>query len=192
MLQKLQRQHEAQQQQLEKQIQLLQQQQQEMLLPPRVSGEGVSGEPGEPEGGQGSTSRLSQSSGPAAHLKDPANGVVGLEPAAPAAAGGACWWQREGSEGCSVLRASGPLWECPRLLLHNVEPLRKTNPRLRGSWRLRRGWAGGVIQSRSRGALQMGWLQPQLRAWRCQHWCWIGVGCRGGLGVVGTKRQAGG
>ncbi|XP_066833888.1 serine/threonine-protein kinase/endoribonuclease IRE2 [Anser cygnoides] len=87
LLTKLQRQHEAQQQQLEKQIQLLQQQQQEMLLPPRVSGEGVSGEPGEPEGGQGSTSRLSQSSGPAAHLKDPANGVVGLEPAALTAAG---------------------------------------------------------------------------------------------------------
>ncbi|XP_035168357.1 serine/threonine-protein kinase/endoribonuclease IRE1-like, partial [Oxyura jamaicensis] len=85
-LTKQQKQHEAQQQQLEKQIQLLQQQQ-EMLLPPRVSGEAVPGEPGEPEGGQGSTSRLSQSPGPSAHLKDPANGVVGLEPAAPVPAG---------------------------------------------------------------------------------------------------------
>lgn len=149
MLQKLQRQHKAQQQQLEKQIQLLQQQQQEMLLPPRVSGEGILGEPREPEGSQGRASWHSQSSG-SAHLKDPANGVGGLEPAVPAAAGGACWWEWEGNEGCSVLRASSPLWECPRLL-HNVEPLRKTNPHLGGLWRLRRGWAGGVSQSRSRG-----------------------------------------
>uniref|UniRef100_A0A8B9R842 non-specific serine/threonine protein kinase n=1 Tax=Anas platyrhynchos TaxID=8839 RepID=A0A8B9R842_ANAPL len=74
VLQKLQRQHEAQQQQLEKQIQLLQQQQQEMLLPPRVSGEGILGEPREPEGSQGRASWHSQSSG-SAHLKDPANGV---------------------------------------------------------------------------------------------------------------------
>ncbi|KAI6076638.1 Serine/threonine-protein kinase/endoribonuclease IRE2 [Aix galericulata] len=87
LLTKLQRQHEAQQQQLEKQIQLLQQQQQEMLLPPRASGEGVPGEPREPDGSQGHASQHSQSSGSSAHLKDPANGVGGLEPAVPAAAG---------------------------------------------------------------------------------------------------------
>uniref|UniRef100_A0A663EZW4 Serine/threonine-protein kinase/endoribonuclease IRE1 n=1 Tax=Aquila chrysaetos chrysaetos TaxID=223781 RepID=A0A663EZW4_AQUCH len=64
---KLQKQHAVQQQQLEKQIQLLQQQQ-EMLLPGRVSGEGVPAEPGEPGLSRGSASQLSQSSGPLAHV----------------------------------------------------------------------------------------------------------------------------
>ncbi|NXT30796.1 ERN1 endoribonuclease, partial [Pelecanoides urinatrix] len=85
LLMKLQKQHAVQQQQLEKQIQLLQQQQ-EMLLPGRVSGEGVPAEPGEPGLSRGSTSRLSQSSSPLARLKDLANGMVSPDPAVPAAA----------------------------------------------------------------------------------------------------------
>uniref|UniRef100_A0A8C3VCI0 non-specific serine/threonine protein kinase n=1 Tax=Catharus ustulatus TaxID=91951 RepID=A0A8C3VCI0_CATUS len=63
VLQKLQRQHAAQQQQLEEQIQLLQQQQ-EMLRPGRVSREGVPEEPRELELSQGSAAELSQSSSP--------------------------------------------------------------------------------------------------------------------------------
>ncbi|NXW01456.1 ERN1 endoribonuclease, partial [Fregetta grallaria] len=82
LLTKLQKQHVVQQQQLEKQIQLLQQQQ-EMLLPGRVSGEGVPAEPGL---SRGSTAQLSQSSGPPARLEDLANGMGSLEPAVPAAA----------------------------------------------------------------------------------------------------------
>ncbi|NXV88557.1 ERN1 endoribonuclease, partial [Calonectris borealis] len=85
LLMKLQKQHAVQQQQLEKQIQLLQQQQ-EMLLPGRVSAEGVPAEPGEPGLSQGSTSRLSQSSSPLARLKDLANGMVSRDLAVPAAA----------------------------------------------------------------------------------------------------------
>ncbi|NXG81962.1 ERN1 endoribonuclease, partial [Stercorarius parasiticus] len=85
LLTKLQKQHAVQQQQLEKQIQLLQQQQ-EMLLPGRVSGEGVPAEPGEPGLRQRSASQLSQSSSPSAHLKDLANGMVSPDPAVPAAA----------------------------------------------------------------------------------------------------------
>ncbi|NXI67651.1 ERN1 endoribonuclease, partial [Anseranas semipalmata] len=90
LLTRLQKQHEVQQQHLEKQIQLLQQQQQqqqEVLLPHRVSGEGVPAEPRELAGNRGSVSQLSQGSGPPARLKDPVNGVVSLEPAALAAAG---------------------------------------------------------------------------------------------------------
>ncbi|XP_068885936.1 serine/threonine-protein kinase/endoribonuclease IRE2 isoform X2 [Aphelocoma coerulescens] len=82
---KLQQQHVAQQQQLQEQIQLLQQQQ-EMLRPGRVSREGVPEEPRELELSQKSASELSQSSSPSAHLKDPANGMVSLEPAVPVAA----------------------------------------------------------------------------------------------------------
>ncbi|XP_054068584.1 serine/threonine-protein kinase/endoribonuclease IRE2 [Rissa tridactyla] len=85
LLTKLQKQHAVQQQQLEKQIQLLQQQQ-EMLLPGRVSGEGVPAEPGEPGLRRRSASQLSQSSSPSAHLKDSANGMVSPDPAVPAAA----------------------------------------------------------------------------------------------------------
>ncbi|KFW64645.1 Serine/threonine-protein kinase/endoribonuclease IRE1, partial [Pygoscelis adeliae] len=85
LLTKLQKQHAVQQQQLEKQIQLLQQQQ-EMLLPGRVSAEGVPAEPGEPGLSRGSTLQLSKSSGPSARLKDLANGMVSLDPAVPAAA----------------------------------------------------------------------------------------------------------
>ncbi|NXI40918.1 ERN1 endoribonuclease, partial [Galbula dea] len=82
---RLQKQHTVQQQQLEKQIQLLQQQQ-EMLLPGQVSGEGVPVEPRAPELRGRSTSQLSQGSSPSAHLKDLANGMVSLDPAVPAAA----------------------------------------------------------------------------------------------------------
>ncbi|NXL07034.1 ERN1 endoribonuclease, partial [Mesembrinibis cayennensis] len=85
LLTKLQKQHVVQQQQLEKQIQLLQRQQ-KMLLPGRVSGEGVPAEPGEPGLSQGSTSQLSQSSGPSARLKDLANGMVSPDLAVRAAA----------------------------------------------------------------------------------------------------------
>ncbi|NXU59605.1 ERN1 endoribonuclease, partial [Turnix velox] len=77
---KLQKQHTVQQQQLEKQIQLLQQQQ-EMLLPGRVSGEGVPAEPRDSEQRQRSTSQLSQSSSPSTHLKDVANGMLSPDPA---------------------------------------------------------------------------------------------------------------
>ncbi|NXC77236.1 ERN1 endoribonuclease, partial [Anhinga anhinga] len=77
---KLQKQHAVQQQHLEKQIQLLQQQQ-EMLLPGRVSGEGVPAEPGEPGLSQGSTWQLLQSSGP---LADLANGMVEGQPSSSA------------------------------------------------------------------------------------------------------------
>lgn len=89
MFQKLQQQHAVQQQQLEKQIQLLQQQQ-EMLLPGRVSGEGVSAEPGEPRMSREKASQLSQSSSPSALLKDLANGMVSRNPAVPKAAEGVC------------------------------------------------------------------------------------------------------
>ncbi|KFW84538.1 Serine/threonine-protein kinase/endoribonuclease IRE1, partial [Manacus vitellinus] len=85
VFQKLQRQHVAQQQQLEEQIQLLQQQQ-EMLLPGRVSGEGVPAGPGKPGLSRGSTLELSQSSGPSAPLEDPANGMVSPGLAVPEAA----------------------------------------------------------------------------------------------------------
>lgn len=85
MFQKLQQQHVAQQQQLQEQIQLLQQQQ-EMLRPGRVSREGIPEEPRELELSQKSALELSQSSSPSAHLKDPANGMVSLEPAVPVAA----------------------------------------------------------------------------------------------------------
>ncbi|NXX12281.1 ERN1 endoribonuclease, partial [Podargus strigoides] len=85
LLTKLQKQQAAQQQQLEKQIQLLQQQQ-EMLLPGRVSGEGVPAEPGELGLSRGSASQLSQSFSPSARLKDLANGTVSPDPAVPAAA----------------------------------------------------------------------------------------------------------
>ncbi|NWS53976.1 ERN1 endoribonuclease, partial [Chunga burmeisteri] len=85
LLTKLQKQHAVQQQQLEKQIQLLQQQQ-EMLLPGRVSGEGVPAEPGGPGLSQGSVWQLLQSSSPSAPLKDLANGMVSPAPAVPAAA----------------------------------------------------------------------------------------------------------
>ncbi|XP_010140318.1 PREDICTED: serine/threonine-protein kinase/endoribonuclease IRE1-like, partial [Buceros rhinoceros silvestris] len=78
-------QHAAQQQQLEKQIQLLQQQQ-EMLLPGRVSGDGVPSEPGEREMSWEKASQLSQSSSPSARLKDLANGMVSRDPAVPEAA----------------------------------------------------------------------------------------------------------
>lgn len=91
--QKQQKQHAVQQQQLEKQIQLLQQQQ-EMLLPGWVSGEGIPAEPRELGLSPGSTSQLSQSSGPSAHLKDLANGMVSLIPAVPAAAEGVCGRER--------------------------------------------------------------------------------------------------
>ncbi|NWS75039.1 ERN1 endoribonuclease, partial [Crotophaga sulcirostris] len=82
LLMKLQKQHTAQQQELEKQIQLLQQQQ-EMPLPGQVSEEGA--EPREPGPSQGSTSQVSQRSSPSACLKDLANGVVSPDPAVPAA-----------------------------------------------------------------------------------------------------------
>lgn len=89
VLQKLQRQHAAQQQQLEEQIQFLQQQQ-EMLRPGRVSREGIPEEPRELELSQGSAAELSQSSSPSACLKDLANGTLSPEPAVPAAAEGGC------------------------------------------------------------------------------------------------------
>ncbi|NXT75898.1 ERN1 endoribonuclease, partial [Zapornia atra] len=83
LLTKLQKQHAVQQQQLEKQIQLLQQ---EMLLPSRVSGEGVPAEPAEPGLSQGSVLQLLQSSSSSASLKDLANGMDSSDPAVPAAA----------------------------------------------------------------------------------------------------------
>lgn len=98
MFQKLQKQHAVQQQQLEKQIQLLQQQQ-EMLLPGRVSGEGVPAEPAEPGLRRRSASQLSQSSSPSAHLKDSANGMVSPDLAVPAAAEGVCRWEWARCEG---------------------------------------------------------------------------------------------
>ncbi|XP_010288316.1 PREDICTED: serine/threonine-protein kinase/endoribonuclease IRE1-like [Phaethon lepturus] len=79
---KLQKQHAVQQQQLEKQIQLLQQQQ-EMLLPGQVSGEGIPAEPGL---SRGNASQLSQSSSPLSRLKDLANGMVSPDSAVPTAA----------------------------------------------------------------------------------------------------------
>ncbi|NWR32992.1 ERN1 endoribonuclease, partial [Tachuris rubrigastra] len=85
LLMKLQWQHVVQQQQLEEQIQLLQQQQ-EMLLPGRVSREGVPAGPGKPGLSQGSTLELSQSSGPSACLEDLANGMVSPGLAVPEAA----------------------------------------------------------------------------------------------------------
>ncbi|NWH23100.1 ERN1 endoribonuclease, partial [Grus americana] len=85
LLTKLQKQHAVQQQQLEKQIQLLQQQQ-EMLLPSRVSKEGVPAEPREPGLSQGSALQLSQSSSPSACPKGLSNGMVSSDPAVPAAA----------------------------------------------------------------------------------------------------------
>ncbi|NXX81119.1 ERN1 endoribonuclease, partial [Urocolius indicus] len=85
---KLQKQHAVQQQHLEKQIQLLQQQQEQLLLPGRVSGEGVPAEPEEPGLSQGSAGRLWQSSGPMARRQDLANGVASLGLAVPAAATG--------------------------------------------------------------------------------------------------------
>ncbi|XP_064376059.1 serine/threonine-protein kinase/endoribonuclease IRE2 isoform X3 [Dromaius novaehollandiae] len=85
VLTKLQKQHEAQQQQLEKQIQLLQQQQ-EMLFPGRVSGESVPADPEELAVTQGSASQLSQGSGPSSYLKDLLNGVVSQGPAVRGAA----------------------------------------------------------------------------------------------------------
>lgn len=114
MFQKLQKQHAVQQQQLEKQIQLLQQQQ-EMLLPGWVSAEGVPAEPGEPGLSQGSTLQPSKSSGPSARLKDLANGMVSLDPAVPAAAEGMCRWKRARCEGRSVRRCCHPKQEqrCP-------------------------------------------------------------------------------
>ncbi|KFU93337.1 Serine/threonine-protein kinase/endoribonuclease IRE1, partial [Chaetura pelagica] len=75
------------QQQLGQQIQLLQQQQ-EMLLPGRVSGEGVPAEPRMLGLSQGSTSQLPQSSSPSDHPQDLANGMVSLDPAVPVAAEG--------------------------------------------------------------------------------------------------------
>lgn len=107
MFQKLQKQHAVQQQQLEKQIQLLQQQQ-EMLLPGRVSGESVPAEPGELGLSRGSASQLSQSSGPLARLKDLANGVVSPDPAVPAAAAGVCRWEQARCKGISVGRYCYP------------------------------------------------------------------------------------
>uniref|UniRef100_A0A8C3K9T4 Serine/threonine-protein kinase/endoribonuclease IRE1 n=1 Tax=Calidris pygmaea TaxID=425635 RepID=A0A8C3K9T4_9CHAR len=83
VFQKLQKQHAVQQQQLEKQIQLLQQQQ-EMLLPGRVSGEGVPAEPREPGLSQGSASQLSQRSSPSSHLKDLAEGWLSSSSSADA------------------------------------------------------------------------------------------------------------
>uniref|UniRef100_A0A8B9FLW6 Serine/threonine-protein kinase/endoribonuclease IRE1 n=1 Tax=Amazona collaria TaxID=241587 RepID=A0A8B9FLW6_9PSIT len=76
VFQRLQRRHVEQQQQLEKQIQLLQQQQ-EMLLPGRASREAAAAEPGLSQG------RASQHSG---HQKDLANGTASPDPAVPAAA----------------------------------------------------------------------------------------------------------
>lgn len=78
-----------QQQQLEKQIQLLQQQQ-EMLLPGRVSGEGVPAEPAELGMSREKASQLSQSSSSSARMKDLANGMVSRDPAVPKAAEGVC------------------------------------------------------------------------------------------------------
>ena len=114
MFQKLQKQHVVQQQQLEKQIQLLQQQQQ-MLLPGRVSGEGAPAEPREPGLSRGSTSQLLQSSGPSARLMDLANGMVSPDPAVPAAAEGVCGWERARCGGLSVCRCCHPKQEqrCP-------------------------------------------------------------------------------
>ncbi|NXV79112.1 ERN1 endoribonuclease, partial [Atlantisia rogersi] len=83
LLTKLQKQHAVQQQQLEKQIQLLQQ---EMLLPSRVSGEDVPAEPVEPGLSRGSPLQLSQSSSTSASLKDLANGMDSSDPAVPAVA----------------------------------------------------------------------------------------------------------
>uniref|UniRef100_A0A8B9PDG4 Serine/threonine-protein kinase/endoribonuclease IRE1 n=1 Tax=Apteryx owenii TaxID=8824 RepID=A0A8B9PDG4_APTOW len=85
LLTKLQKQHEAQQQQLEKQIQLLQQQQ-EMLFPGLVSGEGVPAGPEELGVTQRSASQLSQSSGPSSYPKDMVNGMVSQDPAVLGAA----------------------------------------------------------------------------------------------------------
>ncbi|XP_027539843.1 serine/threonine-protein kinase/endoribonuclease IRE2 isoform X1 [Neopelma chrysocephalum] len=91
LLMKLQQQqHMVQQQQLEEQIQLLQQQQ-EMLLPGRVSREGVPAGPGKPGLDRGSTLELStlelsQGSGPSAPLEDLANGMVSPGLAVPEAA----------------------------------------------------------------------------------------------------------
>ncbi|NXE54448.1 ERN1 endoribonuclease, partial [Casuarius casuarius] len=87
VLTKLQKQHEAQQQQLEKQIQLLQQQQ-EMLFPGRASGESVPADPEELRVTQGSASQLSQSSGPSSYLKDLLNGMVSQGPASSSADAG--------------------------------------------------------------------------------------------------------
>ncbi|NWI69473.1 ERN1 endoribonuclease, partial [Todus mexicanus] len=75
-----------QKQQLEKQIQLLQQQQQEMLPPGQVSEEGIPAEPREPGLSRGSVSQLSQGSNPSARVKELANGMGSLDPAAPQAA----------------------------------------------------------------------------------------------------------
>lgn len=123
VFQKLQRQHVAQQQQLEEQIQLLQQQQ-EMLLSGRVSREGIPEEPGELELSQGSASELSQSSSPSACLKDPANGTVSPEPAVPGAAEGGCrgngqavgasvqrYQHPEQVQGCLQMRGLHPTWD---------------------------------------------------------------------------------
>lgn len=86
-----------QQQQLEKQIQLLQQQQ-EMLLPGRASREAAAAEPGL---SQGSASQHSR--GPSAPQKDLANGAASPDPAAPAAAEGLCSGNGQGVRG-SVCR----------------------------------------------------------------------------------------
>lgn len=114
MFQKLQKQHAVQQQQLEKQIQLLQQQQ-EMLLPGRVSEERVPAESGKLGLSQGSASQLSQSSGPSSHPKDLANGMVSPDPAVPAAAEGVCRWEWVSCEGLSLHRCCHPKQEqrCP-------------------------------------------------------------------------------
>ncbi|KFV72504.1 Serine/threonine-protein kinase/endoribonuclease IRE1, partial [Struthio camelus australis] len=85
VLMKLQKQHEAQQQQLEKQIQLLQQQQ-EMLFPGQTSGDGVSADPKELGVTQGSASQQSQSSNPSTYPKNVVNGMVSQDPAVLGAA----------------------------------------------------------------------------------------------------------
>lgn len=116
VLQKLQRQHVAQQQQqLEEQIQLLQQQQ-ERLRPGRASREGVPEEPRELELSQGSASELSQSSSPSGHLKEPANGTVSPEPAVPGAAEGECRGNGQ-PVGASVQRYQHPeqVQGCPQM-----------------------------------------------------------------------------
>ncbi|NXJ84847.1 ERN2 endoribonuclease, partial [Trogon melanurus] len=86
LLTKLQKQHAEQQQQLEKQIQLLQQQRQEVLLPGRVSGEGVPAETREPAPSRRSASQLSQRSGPTTRPEELSNGMVSSAPAVPRAA----------------------------------------------------------------------------------------------------------
>ncbi|NWT02883.1 ERN1 endoribonuclease, partial [Mionectes macconnelli] len=119
LLMRLQQQHVAQQQQLEEQIQLLQQQQ-EMLLPGRVSREGVPAGPGKPGLSRGSTSEFSQSSGPSTCPGDPANGMVSPDPAVPEAAAGECEGNEQGV-GAVCLEMLSPRTEAGCLQMRGLQ-----------------------------------------------------------------------